>query len=156
MRKSISVPLFKKSLNDMKLHENHEELMHYTNALGLQGIVTSKVLWASHASFLNDPEEVVGFFSRVFPQILRPVVEHYFVNSEELSTFNQTAGGFGVNLVDYYLHKIVAGFREAERGGSGNSDSVISGSLASPKPPSGGDTKERGHETHETESRSDL
>ena len=43
-----------------------------------------------------------------------------------------------------------------ERGGSGNSDSVISGRLASPKPPSGGEPKERGNETHETESRSDL
>ncbi|MBM4127935.1 MAG: response regulator transcription factor, partial [Nitrospira sp.] len=42
------------------------------------------------------------------------------------------------------------------RGGSAISDSVISGSLASPKPPSGGDTKERGNETHETESRSHL
>ena len=44
----------------------------------------------------------------------------------------------------------------SERGGSGNSDSVISGSLASPAPPGGGDTKERGNETDETESRSSL
>jgi len=44
----------------------------------------------------------------------------------------------------------------ANRGGSGNSDSVISGSLASPTPPGGGDTKERGNETDETESRSSL
>ena len=42
------------------------------------------------------------------------------------------------------------------RGGSGNSDSVISGSLASAKPPRGGDTKERGNEEDETEPRSDL
>jgi uncharacterized protein YndB with AHSA1/START domain len=40
-----------------------------------------------------------------------------------------------------------------ERGGSGNSDSVVSGSLASPKPPRGGDPKERGNEAYETESR---
>ena len=39
------------------------------------------------------------------------------------------------------------------RGGSGNSDSVISGSLASPKPPEGGEPEERGDEEHETESR---
>ena len=43
-----------------------------------------------------------------------------------------------------------------DREGFGNSDSVISGSLASPTPPEGGDTKERGNETHETESRSHL
>lgn len=42
------------------------------------------------------------------------------------------------------------------RGGSGNSDSMISGSLASPRPPKGGIRKERGDETDETESRSNL
>jgi hypothetical protein len=39
-----------------------------------------------------------------------------------------------------------------QRGGSGNSDSVISGSLASPKSPSGGEPEERGHEKNTTES----
>jgi O-antigen ligase len=49
------------------------------------------------------------------------------------------------------------GIREwEERGGSRNSDSVISGSLALRKPPSGGESKERGDETNETESRSHL
>lgn len=43
---------------------------------------------------------------------------------------------------------------QSERGSSRNSDSVISGSLASPTPPEGSDTKERGNEMHETESRS--
>jgi len=42
------------------------------------------------------------------------------------------------------------------RGGAGNSDSVLSGSLASPMPPGGGEPKERGNEAHETESRSTL
>lgn len=42
------------------------------------------------------------------------------------------------------------------RGGFGKSDSVISGSLASPRPPRGGQREERGNETNETESRSDL
>jgi hypothetical protein len=42
------------------------------------------------------------------------------------------------------------------RGGAGNSDSVLSGSLASPTPPYGGEPKERGNETNETESRSHL
>jgi cell division septum initiation protein DivIVA len=45
---------------------------------------------------------------------------------------------------------------QVKRGGSRNSDSVISGSLASPTPPEGGDTKERGDEENETESRGDL
>ena len=44
----------------------------------------------------------------------------------------------------------------AHRGGSGNSDSVISGSLASPTPRRGGRRKERGDETNTTESRGDV
>ena len=47
--------------------------------------------------------------------------------------------------MSYFKHRI--------RRGSGNSDSVLSGSLASPRPPRGGDTKERGDEENETESR---
>ena len=39
------------------------------------------------------------------------------------------------------------------RGGFGNSDSVLSGSLASPKPPGGGEPEERGNEENTTESR---
>jgi ZIP family zinc transporter len=42
------------------------------------------------------------------------------------------------------------------RGGSGNSDSVVSGRLASPTPPRGGRREERGDEANETESRGDL
>jgi len=42
------------------------------------------------------------------------------------------------------------------RGGSGNSDSMISGSLASPKPPGGGELEERGDEENTTESQSDV
>lgn len=45
---------------------------------------------------------------------------------------------------------------DAVRGGSENSDSVISGSLASPTPPRGGLREERGDEENETESRGDL
>jgi len=42
------------------------------------------------------------------------------------------------------------------RGSSGNSDSMVSGSLASPMSLGGGERKERGDETRETESRGDL
>ena len=43
-----------------------------------------------------------------------------------------------------------------ERGGSGKSDSMLSGTLASPTPPNGGRREERGHEENETESRGDV
>ncbi|MGJ7249074.1 DUF2971 domain-containing protein [Morganella morganii] len=35
------------------------ELCHYTNLSGLQGIISSKSIWATNYSFLNDPEEFV-------------------------------------------------------------------------------------------------
>ncbi len=36
--------------------EEHKELMHCTNASGLYGIISSKTLWASHTSLMNDTE----------------------------------------------------------------------------------------------------
>jgi hypothetical protein len=54
------------------------------------------------------------------------------------------------------VHVPSLGLTMDRRGGSGNSDSMISGSLASPSPPGGGAPKERGNETYETESRSHL
>ncbi len=51
-------------------------------------------------------------------------------------------------LLDYYVRCL-----KLKRGGSGNSDSVVSGSLASPKSPRGGDIQERGDEANTTESR---
>ena len=59
---------------------------------------------------------------------------------------------YGISTAAYYKWKAKYG----GRGGSANSDSVISGSLASRKPPGGGEPKERGNETNETESWSEL
>jgi len=97
-----------------KLYEEHKELMHYTSASGLHGIVTSKTLWASHSSFLNDAEEVEGFFNRVLPVILGPELEKYVAESQDLAACAQTAGQLGMNLFDHLLGKIVKGFRDAE------------------------------------------
>ena len=44
----------------------------------------------------------------------------------------------------------------AGREGPGNSDSVLSGSLASAKPPDGGEPEERGDEENATQSRGSL
>ena len=97
-----------------KLHEEHEEVMHYTSASGLHGIVTSKTLWASHTSFVNDAEEVVGFFSRLLPMILKPVFKGYVAESEYHKKRVQDARQLGVDLFDHWLKKIVDGFKEAE------------------------------------------
>lgn len=39
--------------------EAPEQLWHYTNAIGLIGILSSKRLWATHARFLNDAQELL-------------------------------------------------------------------------------------------------
>ena len=97
-----------------KLHEEHEEVMHYTSASGLYGIVMSKTLWASHTSFLNDMEEVVGFFDRVLPEILRPKVEEYFKGVENLSELTRAGCLLGENVGTYFLKRIVDKCKEAE------------------------------------------
>jgi hypothetical protein len=84
-----------------KLHEEHKELMHYTSASGLYGIVTNRTLWASHTSFSNDSEEVVGFLDRVLPMILRPEFERHVEESKHLTARVGTACQLGIDLFDY-------------------------------------------------------
>jgi hypothetical protein len=98
-----------------KMHEEHKELMHYTNAPGLYGIVTSKTLWASHTSFMNDTEEVVGFSNRVLPMILRQEFERYVGESEDFAANVQVARQLGVDLIDSALKRLVEGFKDAEK-----------------------------------------
>lgn len=45
-----------------KVSDAYPELTHYTSASGLQGILASQCLWASHARFLNDTKEIDYFF----------------------------------------------------------------------------------------------
>lgn len=42
--------------------EEYPELMHYTTGAGFTGIVSNGCLWATHAAFLNDAEEIKHFF----------------------------------------------------------------------------------------------
>ena len=43
----------------LPLHQNlPERLFHYTDAPGLQGIICTTQLWATHAGYLNDPQEL--------------------------------------------------------------------------------------------------
>lgn len=55
----------------------YPELMHYTNAAGLNGILSSQSIWATHASSLNDDEELKLFFNQRLPQIIHEVYEIY-------------------------------------------------------------------------------
>lgn len=79
--------------------------MHYTTGVVLHGIVTSKTLWASHTSFLNDSEEVIGFCNRVLPKLLQePYERHRREVGQEFFPYS-----FG-----YCLSTIVDAYRIAE------------------------------------------
>lgn len=92
----------------------HKEVIHYTSAVGLQGIITSKALWATHFSFLNDHEEVVGFFDRVLPGILEPVFEEYVARADDLRTNVRDAFRLGVDLRGEWLRDFIEKCKEAE------------------------------------------
>lgn len=96
------------------LFARHQELMHYTSAAGLRGILTSKTLWASHTSFLNDSEEVIGFFDRVLPDILKPSLERHVRDSAGVAAHIESAKRLGFNLFDHWLKKINEGCKDAE------------------------------------------
>lgn len=57
--------------------EEYAELTHYTTGAGLAGIVSSGCLWASHAAFLNDSEEMRHFFDARLPDLALPEVLTY-------------------------------------------------------------------------------
>jgi hypothetical protein len=57
-----------------KIAEVHPKLFHYTSASGLEGILKSQTLWATHAAFLNDSAEIRAFAARL-PEVLRPAVD---------------------------------------------------------------------------------
>lgn len=61
-----------------RISDTHAELFHYTTADGLSGILESKSLRATHSSFVNDAEEIVGFYERILPTILRPIYQEAF------------------------------------------------------------------------------
>jgi len=54
--------------------EVHPELFHYTNVLGLKGIIESQTLWATHHGYLNDSHEILEFQPRLLAY-LRPHIE---------------------------------------------------------------------------------
>ncbi len=56
---------------------SHPELMHYTTESGLKGIINSGSLWATNASFLNDREEIVHYFDKRLPLLVRDAADSY-------------------------------------------------------------------------------
>ena len=77
------------------IEEQYPELLHYTTAAGLNGILRSGSLWASHASFLNDAEEITHYFDVRFPQIDKVQLEftQELVKSPEILKNIDARGG---------------------------------------------------------------
>jgi hypothetical protein len=54
-----------------RIWENHEELFHYTNRIGLDGILATQTLYETHYAHLNDYEETL-IFNSVLKNLLIP------------------------------------------------------------------------------------
>lgn len=75
-----------------RIADTHDELFHYTTAAGLSGILESKSLWATHSSFVNDSEEILGFYDRIFPAILRPIFQKCIEEAKTSPAFQKELG----------------------------------------------------------------
>lgn len=82
-----------------RIADTYDELYHYTTADGLSGILESKSLWATHSSFVNDAEEILGFYDRILPELLRPILKKRFDEVKNLPAFQRELGS--KSLEDY-------------------------------------------------------
>jgi len=76
--------------------EQYPELLHYTTSGGLQGILESGCFWSSHASFLNDAEELIHFFdARLYDIAYEAIANHatQVPNSPQKRKVLQKSGG---------------------------------------------------------------
>lgn len=96
-----------------RIADSHDELYHYTTAAGLSGILESKSLWATHAAFMNDEEEISGFYDRVFPEILRPVFIEYCEGVKTFPKFQEHQGNAPFELYcEEQFKKLIHTIRE--------------------------------------------
>lgn len=58
-----------------ELGKRHPKLFHYTTATGLEGILRSRTLWATHFAYLNDTSEFRGFRDPL-ADFLRPIARN--------------------------------------------------------------------------------
>jgi hypothetical protein len=68
--------------------EIHPELFHYTGIRGLEGIIKSQTLWATHFTFSSDAAEIRAFQPRL-NDILRPAVTRGFEDLVRVSPDKQ-------------------------------------------------------------------
>lgn len=64
--------------------EVYSELMHYTGASGLEGIIRTQTLWATNAAFLNDSSEIELFFNKRLVGVIEKGIRTELAASPEL------------------------------------------------------------------------
>ena len=77
--------------------DDYPELYHYTTAIGLQGIISSNSLWATHFEYINDSQEFKGYFQHRLPAILHeciltPIKESYNTDMLVKRRLDETGG----------------------------------------------------------------
>lgn len=79
--------LYKALCEHMDAHDDkpNKPLFHYTNFIGLTGILQSRHLWLTNHKFLNDPSEIEHGKKLIFKTI-----EQHIPNNAELSNFIKT------------------------------------------------------------------
>lgn len=80
----------------MTVAEEFPELFHYTDAVGLDGILSSQNLWATHYSYLNDAEELIHakniLISLLVPK-MHPIVIAGMKREQHLNDIVVNSGG---------------------------------------------------------------
>lgn len=95
-----------------RIADSHDELYHYTTAAGLSGILESRSLWATHTSFMNDEEEILGFYDRVLPRILHPVFGKLIESIKDEPEFQKQRGNKPLELYrDEQFEELIRGLR---------------------------------------------
>lgn len=62
----------------MEIWEQHERIYHYTNHGGLQGILETQALHATHYQYLNDASEMFHMAPKL-KEVIQPIVRSFFV-----------------------------------------------------------------------------
>jgi len=84
------------------LAEEHPQLFHYTSAAGLDGIMRSQTLRATHYAYLNDAAEIRHFLESRLPQIFETVILKH--RSDE-----KAASQLGRQIAESILDKLLNG-----------------------------------------------
>lgn len=92
-----------------KVSEEYEEIIHYTTAEGLAGIVSSGSLYATNARFLNDSEEIQHFFNTRLVRIAHQEASSFLselVKAPETAKAVEEEGGFD-SVIEKHVSELV-------------------------------------------------